>query len=105
MKRKLFLFWVAVCLLAVPLSSFGQAVSGSLLGAVSDSSQTPHPAASHSPPVQTTTTARPTDTQQPKRETVCVSSLETSRKKAAQNVHVEKTIVRRANEKVSVSIQ
>jgi len=37
MKRKLFLFWVAVCLLAVPLSSFGQAVSGSLLGAVSDS--------------------------------------------------------------------
>ena len=37
MKRKLFLFWVAVCLLALPLSSFGQAVSGSLLGTVSDS--------------------------------------------------------------------
>ncbi len=37
MKRKLFLFWVAVCLLALPLSSFGQAVSGTLLGTVSDS--------------------------------------------------------------------
>jgi hypothetical protein len=37
MKRKLLLFWVVVCLLALPLSSFGQAVSGTLLGTVSDS--------------------------------------------------------------------
>jgi len=37
MKRKLLYFWVAVCLLALPLSSYGQAVSGTLLGTVSDS--------------------------------------------------------------------
>jgi hypothetical protein len=37
MKRKLLFFWVAVCLLALPLSSYGQAVSGTLLGTVSDS--------------------------------------------------------------------
>ena len=36
MKRKLFYFWV-VCLLALPLPLFGQAVSGTLLGTVSDS--------------------------------------------------------------------
>src|SRR5215469_15135984 len=37
MKRKLLLFWVAACVLALPLSSFGQAVSGTLLGTVQDS--------------------------------------------------------------------
>jgi hypothetical protein len=37
MKRKLLFFWVAVCVLALPLSSFGQAVSGTLLGTVQDS--------------------------------------------------------------------
>src|SRR4051812_41667250 len=36
MKRKLFSFWV-VCLLALPLPLFGQAMSGTLLGTVSDS--------------------------------------------------------------------
>jgi hypothetical protein len=36
MKRILFYFWV-VCLLALPLPLFGQAVSGTLLGTVSDS--------------------------------------------------------------------
>src|SRR5215470_12906159 len=37
MKRKLLLFWVVVCLMALPLSSFGQAVNATLLGTVQDS--------------------------------------------------------------------
>jgi hypothetical protein len=37
MRSKLLLFWVAVCLLALPVTSFGQAVSATLLGTVQDS--------------------------------------------------------------------
>lgn len=37
MKRKLLFVWVAVCVLALPLSSFGQAVNATLLGTVQDS--------------------------------------------------------------------
>src|SRR5215472_8180369 len=37
MKRRLLFVWLAVCVLALPLSSFGQAVNATLLGTVQDS--------------------------------------------------------------------